>query len=178
MGRIAAVVVVAALAAAAPASAQTDWHIYGGGVLGGEYTRGRALRARVDTGPVFVAAHGLWLNDEGVRELAQVIPRGLDFEVASAGVDVEIGPTVRFGNTDVMPVGVVGYTTAELEVCYRSDCTRVQVDAELRRRGHRRVRVPDGELSEVVRGRKGSAPVIPTGPPLMSARPPATSSVK
>ena len=127
--------VVGVFLSAVSASAQTDWHIYGGGVLGGEeYTRGALFGIGSTTGPVFagVTGHGLWLTDEGMDELARMIPRGFDFEVATAGLDVEIGPTVRYGNVDVMPVGIVGYTTFEVEVCYHSDCEdESETDANL-----------------------------------------------
>ena len=45
--------VVGVFLSAVSASAQTDWHIYGGGVLGGEeYTRGALFGIGSTTGPV------------------------------------------------------------------------------------------------------------------------------
>ena len=130
---IAAALAVYLGAATATAEAQaagtsaTDWHVYGGGVLGGEeYTRGAFGGTGITNGTVYagVDGHALWLTDEGLDQLARLIPRGVDFELATVGLDVAVGPTIRTstGRTDFIPVGIIGYTTAELEACYRSDC--------------------------------------------------------
>lgn len=127
MKRIILGVVVGVLAAAGPASAQTDWHIYGGGVLGGEeYTRGALFGIGSTTGPVFVGVdgHALWYTDEGIDFLAQAVPRGLTFEVTTAGLDVAVGGVVRSATrrVDFIPHGIIGYTTGEVEICDGSFC--------------------------------------------------------
>lgn len=119
---------LAALALASAASAQTtDWHIYGGGAPSAdEITRGFLFGAGLTNGTVYagVDGHGLWPTDEGLNQLAAVVPFGVDFKTVATGLNVAVGPTIRnaTGRVDFMPVGVVGYTTAELELCIDSFC--------------------------------------------------------
>ena len=125
--RAPAMAAVAALAIASAASAQTDWHVYGGGVLGGEeYVRGANFGAGLTDGRIYLGtdAHGLWFTDEGMDQMAQVVPRGMDFTTAMYGIDVSIGGVGRSstGRVDFIPVGIIGYTTAEVEVCAGSFC--------------------------------------------------------
>ncbi len=105
-----------------------DWHIYGGGVVVGadEYTRGAFGGSGATNGIVYAAVdgHGLWPTDEGMDQLAQLIPRGMDFEIITAGLDVAIGGVFRSstGRVDLIPIGIIGYTMANLEVCIESFC--------------------------------------------------------
>ena len=118
----------AALALASAASAQTDWHIYGGGVLGGEeHTRGALFGIGSSAGDIFFAGegHGLWLTDEG-HDIVRAAARGtgLDFTYSIYGADLLVGGVVRSstGRVDFIPVGIIGYTTAEVEGCIGSLC--------------------------------------------------------
>lgn len=108
-----------------PGFAQTDFHIYGGGIVGGEeHVRGALGGTGLTNGVVYagVDGHGLWFTDEGMNLIAREVPRGLDFTTTMYGADVVVGGVVRSGNVDLIPVGIIGYTTAELEICFDSFC--------------------------------------------------------
>ena len=124
--------ILALLICASSASAQTDIHLYGGGVLGGEeYTRGFLGGSGATHGPVFVGAdgHGLWFTDEGEQLLLGA--GDLDsIEYTWYGLDAVIGFVVR-NATDRMhfiPIGIVGFSTLELEACRGTYCE--EFDAE------------------------------------------------
>ena len=127
MRAILAAVVVAGLHAV-PAFAQTDWHLYGGGVLGGkEWTRGAFGGSGAAAGSLYagVDGHGLWLNDEGktaFRQLAR--STGADLTMSTYGMDVSIGGVYRnaTGRLQLIPVALVGFTTGAVEACYGSFC--------------------------------------------------------
>ena len=111
---------------ASASAAQTDVHLYGGGVVGGEeYTRGAFGGVGwASSGLVYVGVdgHGLWLDEEGeavFRRLAR--QSGADLTLNSYGADTSIGGIFRTstGRVHVIPVGIIGYTTADLEICIR-----------------------------------------------------------
>ena len=110
------------LVCASSASAQTDWHFYGGGVVGGEeHTRGFFGGSAAVTGsPVYVGVdgHGLRFTDEGEQLLLRA--GGLDtIEYSIAGLDGSFGYVVRNATNRIhfIPVGIIGYTTGEIEAC-------------------------------------------------------------
>ena len=118
-----ALAILALLICASSASAQTDFHLYGGGVLGGEeYTRGALGGSAASSGPVYfgVDGHGLWFTDEGEQILLRT--GGLDsIEYTMAGLDASFGYVVRNATNRIhfIPIGIIGFTSAEIEGCAR-----------------------------------------------------------
>ena len=98
---VAALLVFATILLSTPAAAQTDWHIYGGGAVGsGEHIRRGLVGFGVTSRPIYfgVDAHDLWQTGEEMELLA----------------DVALGGVVRSGRVDIIPIGIIGYTTAEV----------------------------------------------------------------
>ena len=123
------VVVAVVAAVASPARAQADLHLYGGG--GGtadEFTRVGLFGTGGSSGNVYVAVdgHGLWLTDEGMQAFRQLArSAGADLTLNAYGLDVSVGGVFRSSTDRVqfIPVGLVGYTRADLEACiYDSFC--------------------------------------------------------
>ena len=121
--RLIPIVIALVLVCASTASAQTTWHVYGGGVLGGEeYTRGAFGGSGVSAGSIYagVDGHALWFTDEGEQLLLRA--GGLDsIEYSFAGLDVSFGYVARNATNRIhfIPVGIIGFTSAELDACER-----------------------------------------------------------
>lgn len=137
MHRIAALgalVVLLFLPSGAPAQPQQeppiDWHIYGGGVLGGkEYTRGGFAGAAGSTGVLYMGidGHVLRLDDAGQVAFQQLAIRsGADLALATYGMDLSVGGVIGSsadGRSKLIPFGLIGYTRADLEACiYETFC--------------------------------------------------------
>lgn len=129
IGLVLGVLLLSVSAAAAQQQDRPDWHIYGGGVLGGEeYTRGAfgGTGAANDRFYVGVDGHGLWLDDAGqaqFRRLARQL--GTDLTLTSYGMDVSIGVVAASsadGRAKFIPVGMIGYTRADIEACIGTFC--------------------------------------------------------
>ena len=121
------------LVAATPAQAQTDWHVYGGGVLGGNKEKhiGALVGAGASVGYLYGGAdiHGLDLNAEGQAELqALAAGTGIDLTYEAYGADGVIGFVGRRPGALIIPALVFGYTTGEAEGCIAgADCLRESV---------------------------------------------------
>ena len=113
------------LLCASAASAQTDYHLYGGGVLGGkEFTRGGFGGVGISSGQWYggTDGHGLWLNEDGEAAFRRAARRsGADLTLTTYGLDASIGYVARNAANRVhfIPVALIGYTTGEFEACIR-----------------------------------------------------------
>ena len=95
-------VVFGLLLCTSSAAAQTDWHFYGGGVLGGQEHTHRAFGGLGLAGSqIYIGwdLHGLWRADEGVDQLGRI--------------DMTIGNVIRLstGRVDLTPIGIIGFTS-------------------------------------------------------------------
>ena len=115
------------LLSASVASAQTDWHVYAGGAAGDEYEDGAVFGAGNTDGQYYVGVDGhvLWPNEDGQALLDREL-RGteLDLTTSTYGLDVSVGGVVRSstGRVDLIPVGIIGYTRGDAELCVGSFC--------------------------------------------------------
>ena len=148
MIRIGLAALVGVLLSVSPAAAQAEYHLYGGGVVGGEeYTRGAfggagltagagapAVGQRAAVRGIYfsVDGHGLWLDETGKAELQRLSDlAGADVTLEAIGLDFSLGGVIRSstGRVSVMPVGLIGFTSTTLTTCVReSSCEETETE--------------------------------------------------
>ena len=80
------------------------------------------------------SGHGLWLDEEGEAVFRQLARQsGADLTLTSYGADTSIGGIVRTstGRVHVIPVGIIGYTTADLEACIEVSCCDEESETQI-----------------------------------------------
>lgn len=109
-----------------------DYHLYAGGVLAGEeHTSGAlvGLIGAVHFGwfalAMGVDGHRLWHDDEGQAASDRVMgDTGTDAEINSNGLNAVfgLGGGSFDGRRQVIPIGIIGYTRTNVEVCIDATC--------------------------------------------------------
>ncbi len=109
-----------------------DYHLYAGGVLAGEeHTRGAlvGLIGTVHFGwfalAMGVDGHRLWHHDEGQAAFDRAMEdTGADTEIDSNGLNAVfgLGGGSFDGRRQVIPIGIIGYTRTNVEICIHATC--------------------------------------------------------
>ena len=138
------------LCAPSTAVAQVEYHLYGGGALGTDSTRGAfggagltagagaagAVGQRAAVRGVYfsVDGHGLWLNEAGKSEFQRLSRiTGADLALEAIGLDFSFGGVISSssGRVKVIPVGLIGFTENTLTTCLRGSSCDEETETQI-----------------------------------------------